>query len=752
MGGLFGGTVKAGKPQYTGIQIQTSASTLPVPIIWGMNRAGPNLIWYGDFKANKKKQKTGKGGGQKTEYYTYSASLAMSLCEGPINGINKAYIDQSEQSETSFADTGYTLFTGTDPQSPWGYLSSRHPSEALSYAGIAYIAIANYDLGQAASLPQHNFEVKGLRYGSAQIGLDADSALIINDFLTDEQFGVGFNPSMIDYDQLLSGPNASTTGDSSFQTYCRSMGFAMSPVLSSQEQASSTLDRWAKLMNSAIVWNGEQLKFIPYGDEAQTGGGVTYIPNTAIRYRLTDADYVGGSEDSDPITMNRSDPSEAYNSFKIEINDRGNQYNGAPVEWRDPNLVELYGLRPEGSMRASEITRLDMASRIVALMGQRGAYIRNHFNLGASNAFVRLEPMDIITLYDPAWGEVPVRVVEVTEQDDGNLELLVEEFPEGVASTSGFGTQGNSGGGQNQASPPGPVNPPIIWEPPLSMTSLQPQIWAAVSGGDGTTYGPYWGGANVWLSLDNVTYQQVGVIDSPARMGKLTAPLAAYPGINPDNANTLSVTLLESNGDLISVSAVDAQNEVTLCYVDGEYLSYQDADLTGAAEYDIEKMYRGLRGSTPGSHAAGSTFARLDENIFKLDLQLGYIGQVVYIKLQSFNLWGAATEDLSTCAVYTFTPTGGGIPDAPTTLTAAGGYQQAALQWTAMGVSSYRVYAYHGVSTNFADATLLATVTTPNYLHFGLADGDAWTYWVTSVTIGGESAPTGPQTITTAVP
>lgn len=749
MGGLFGGTVKAGKPQYTGIQIQTSASTLPVPLIWGMNRGGPNLIWYGDFKANKQKQKTGKGGGTKTEYYTYSASLMMSLCEGEIVGISKAYIDQSEQTETDFASTGYSLFTGSDPQSPWGYLASAHPGEALNYAGIAYVAIANYDLGQGAALPQHNFEIQALRYDSAEIGLDADSALVVDDFLTDEQFGVGFSADMIDYDQLFSTADAPTTGDSTFQTYCRAMGFAMSPILSSQEQASTILDRWCRLMNTAPVWTGEKLKLIPYGDEPQTGGGVTYIPNTEVRYALTDSDYVGGSEDSDPITMTRSDPAEAYNSFKIEINDRDNQYNGAPVEWRDQNLVELYGLRPEGSLRASEITRLDMASRIVALMGQRRAYIRNEFYTSVSSAFVRLEPMDIITVYDPSWGVLPVRVKEVTETDEGDLELLLEEFPEGVSSTSGFGTQPNQGGGQNQSAPPGPVNPPLIFEPPLSMTNGVPQIWAAVSGGDGTLYGEYWGGANVWLSLDNVTYQQVGVVESPARMGELTAALPAYGGVNPDNANTLKVDLLMSDGELITVSALDAENGVTLCYVDGEYLSYEEATLTGTNAYDLTTLYRGLNGSTPGAHSSGDPFARLDENIFKIDLQTHYIGQTVYIKLQSFNLWGNATEDLADVNPYTFVPTGGGIPAAPTTLDSYPGQRQVNLVWTDMDATSYRIYAYHGITTDFADATLLATSTVPTFTHYGLGNNDTWTYWVTTVTIGGESLPAGPDTETT---
>jgi len=757
MSGLFGTTIKAGKPQYTGVQIQTSASNLPVPLVWGMTRVGPNLFWYGDFKANKKKQKSGKGG-VKQEYYEYSASLIMGLCEGPIVGINRVFIDQAEQTEQAFSQTGYTLFTGTDPQSAWSYLVSRHPDQALNYAGIAYLAVANYNLGTAAVLPQHNFEVQGLRYNSAQIATgDADSALIIDDFLTSPQYGVGFPAESIDYGQLLSGPNAPTTGDSAFQTYCRAMGFGMSPALSSQEQASTILDRWAKLMNTAIVWNGEKLKFIPYGDTAQVGGGVTWLPQTEVRYTLTDADFVGEQDDnSDPIVMRRTDPAEAYNAFRIDVKDRQNQYNTAPVEWKDQNLIELYGLRPESSFKADEITSLDMAARIVALMGQRKAYIRNEFDFTLPNNYVLLEPMDIVEVYDPVWGVLPVRIIEVDEQDNGDLKLVVEEFPEGVSSTSGFGTQPNTGGGQNQATPPGPVNPPLIFEPPLALTTnQQPEIWAAVSGGDGTNYGPFWGGCFVWLSLDDVTYQQVGLIDSPARMGKLTAALNAYGGANPDIANTLRVDLRMSNGDLMTVSALDAQNAVTLCYVDGEYLSFEVATVTGEAQYDLTTLYRKLYGSQAVLHPIGSWFARLDENIFKYPIPAGYIGQQIYIKLQSFNLWGVALEDLSTVTPYTYTPTGGGTPLAPDNLAGYGGYQQNTLQWSASpsgGVTQYNVYAYHGTTSDFGLAILIGSTPNTFFIHPGLSDTDTWTYWVTAVSIGGESAPEGPQTVTTVTP
>ncbi len=33
------------KPDYTGLQLQTSVSTLPIPILWGRNKLAGNVLW-----------------------------------------------------------------------------------------------------------------------------------------------------------------------------------------------------------------------------------------------------------------------------------------------------------------------------------------------------------------------------------------------------------------------------------------------------------------------------------------------------------------------------------------------------------------------------------------------------------------------------------------------------------------------------------------------------------------------------------
>ena len=100
----------------------------------------------------------------------------------------------------------------------------------------------------------------------------------------------------------------------------------------------------------------------------------------------------------------------------------------------------------------------------------------------------------------------------------------------------------------------------MIYEPPPALTGGTPQIWVGASGGSGGGADPNWGGAYVWISLDNVTYSQVVVITQPLRQGVLTAALPTASGW--DATDTLSVTLAESAGVLAGTSQTSAATRV----------------------------------------------------------------------------------------------------------------------------------------------------------------------------------------------
>jgi hypothetical protein len=213
---------------------------------------------------------------------------------------------------------------------------------------------------------------------------------------------------------------------------------------------------------------------------------------------------------------------------------------------------------------------------------------------------------------------------------------------------------------------------PLIFEPPAALTGGVAEIWAAISGGTGGVANPNWGGANVWASLDGTSYTLVGRQIGAAKQGVTTAALAAPTGGNPDTTNTLAVSLAESAGLLSSATTAAAQAGATLCIVGGELLAYATATLTGPNAYALTTLERGLYGSTAQAHASGAGFARLDESIFKYALPDAYVGQPLYLKFQSFNTFGAATQDLSTCTAYTITPRGTGATGPVTAALAVG--------------------------------------------------------------------------------
>lgn len=178
-----------------------------------------------------------------------------------------------------------------------------------------------------------------------------------------------------------SGTHTAFSSDSSYQTYCKAAYLAMSPALTNQDSANSILTRWLKLTNSAAVWSGGKLKFIPYGDTVvgptpnqNISNGVVFAPNVTPIYALGDDHFINESG-QDPVQIERSDPYASFNWQRIQINMRVNAWlpisSGSTIPWTywqiensyvpwpidvwDQNAIDLYGLRMGSDIQADEI-------------------------------------------------------------------------------------------------------------------------------------------------------------------------------------------------------------------------------------------------------------------------------------------------------------------------------------------------------------------------------------------------------------
>jgi Putative phage tail protein len=121
-----------------------------------------------------------------TGQHTFSGSDA-----GKVMTITYVYsVPDSNSNGQPQQKLNLTLFPGTRPQTPWSYLTSRHPGQDLGYGGVAYVASSAMDLGESGTLPNLSFEVLGILPFSAGI-TDCNPRDIITDLLSNPFYGLG---------------------------------------------------------------------------------------------------------------------------------------------------------------------------------------------------------------------------------------------------------------------------------------------------------------------------------------------------------------------------------------------------------------------------------------------------------------------------------------------------------------------------------------------------------------------------------
>ena len=674
-------TISNSEQRILSLQVQQSSQGLTLPVVYGRARVAGNLIWYGDFTTIETKTTTrqgGKGGGgvkQEDISYTYEAAVMMALCEGEIKGIGRIWRDK-EKFE-SLSQLRLNLAKGGDEQPTWTHLQQpKHQAQAINYSGTAYIYSPNYELTKSAQIYSHNFEVIG-KIGYSSSIPDANPSEIIRDMLTNQNYGCGFP--------------AENLGDTSvYGVYCRAAGIFLSPVYSEQTEAQRNISELLEQTNSAAVFSQGRLKIVPYGDVQLYGNGAAYVPNLTPVYDLTDDDFiVSGAED--PLRVERKTNADAYNQIQVEYLDRANDYNIAVAEVKDQANIEQYGLRPKDAVKMHGICDAKVANHVAQLLLQRALYVRNEYEFKLGWKYCLLEPMDLVTLTDEGLGlnKTPVRIIEIEEDEEGVLTVKAEDFPMGAATATAYPTQPSLGYSADYNKSPGNAHAPVIFEAPLQLTGGEPQIWLATAGGD------MWGGAEVWISTDGDSYTRIGATNKKARFGSLSAPLAS--GAVFDRANTLSVEI--SAGQMTGGTEQDSRDLLTLCYVDGEFLAYETAELKGVGRYTLGNLTRGAYGSTIDRHNAGSQFVRIDEALFKYAVPANWVGRTVWVKLVSFNVFGSGVQELSEVPAYSYTIKGAPLGQIQNLrLTSSWAYgKEAVIAWDKLGgADTYDVEVYAG--------------------------------------------------------
>ena len=651
--GLFKGrTTVTRADKISNFSVATAEYGAPVMEILGTTRVSGNVIYYDDFTAHehREEQRTGKGGKSKNVSitYTYTVAAILGLCEGPIYGIRRIWMNKEIYYYPTDA-INLTLYTGTANQQPWPYVVGRHPERALAYKNLAYVC-GVIDLGESAGMPNLNFEVQGKLLSTGD--------------------SVDVNP--MDYVLYVLGKvgqgNAVFNGAENFRSFCANADLLISTPVENTgtQEAQKIVNEIAELCGAYVFNSNDSYKIVPLEDRPVGG----WAPDRTIKYDLTTDDFI--PQNGSCISWERKDGSEHYNRFTVEFNNRENDYEKESVTYEDVTDIATNGVKQAPTIQAGYVYTKARAVRIAESYARRNKVGRNKYTFKLGWAFCLLEPGDKVRITDEASGIVdqPVLITEITEDATGFLTVTAISWFASNYGAAEYDVHEVDRPYIDFNAPPGDTDTPVIFQPPADLTQNGLELWI---GAKGLT--DNWGGCTVYISDDNTNYRYLGQITNSARIGELASGLTA-------SGTTLDVTI---NGTLLSGTTQDAERGNTLLWIDGECLSYTTATLLPNGDYRLSGLIRGQYNTTAAAHSSGQTVVRCDGTLLKESFFKEDIGKQLWLKFCSYNIFGAAEQSLAEVEAYQYTLLPYYIPPV-TNITAYNRYRQ-----LADGVSRYDI-------------------------------------------------------------
>lgn len=625
MGGLFGrgGGITTRADRISDFQINSASYGEVVPVVLGTTRLSGNIIQWEDFTAHEHRtsQRVGKGGRKKATSisYTYTVAVAIGLCEGPIKRIGKVWIDK-ETYQYPNDKIGLTAYLGEVGQAPWPYAVSKHPDRALPYSGLCYMA-GVVDMGQRASLPTFNFEIQGQLLETGD-GLDVNPA----DYIVYVLKSVGIEETAID-------------GIDNFRNYCSQADILISsPPETKSQKAQQIVSDIADICNCYLFWSNDRLKIVPLADKPIK----SWNPHSQIQYDLTEDDFLSGS-DGRLVEYKRKSNSESYNTATVEFINRANSYEKEAVTFEVLADVQRNGMKPAPSYSAHYIYTKARAMYLAEQLAMKRLYERNQYSFKLDWAFCRLEPGDLVTLTESTCGlnRQIVVITDVQEAQDGELQITAIGKPPGMYAPTKYDVHENERPFVDYNKPAQSILDATFIQPPADVVGQGQELWVGVSTPQ------EWGGCEVWMSDDpTANFQSMGMLNTTARIGKLVSSLAS-------DGNSCIVRMV--NGTLKSGTHIDAERGNTVCYINGECLSYETATLNTDGTVTLNNLVRGQFNTPIGSHSAGDKLSRLDEDFMRIPYRKQDVGKKIYAKFTSLNNLGGQQEDISRVKQYEYT-------------------------------------------------------------------------------------------------
>jgi hypothetical protein len=548
---LFAPKARQG-PRLADLALQTSAYGTPLPKLFGTMRIAGTVIWAAGLRETRSSSGNGKGR-PRTVSYSYSASFAVALSARPIRAVRRIWADGKllRGSAGDFkAETGFRLYTGDEEQAPDPLIVSAEGEGGTP----AYRGLA-YAVFEDLQLADY-----GNRIPSLSFEVEADEAPVAIGAIAAELAGGA----------LRAGAGPAVTGYAAGGASVR-----------------SAIEQLVAFVPLSLVDDGQMLRVDGASPDAVLvdpgSGGVR--PGSERRGGDEQARRAASAIPSS-VTLGYSDPARDYQAGLQRA------FRSGPALLGEQHALPI-------AIPAASAKQLAEA-RLAALWAGRTTAT---LNLNSRHALLRPGTLVRVDGRPGTW-----RIERWTfERMVVRLQLV------GVADGEAFARPASAGR---------PVTEPDLRHGPTTLRLIElpsgfdgrpsdvPRLFVAAAGAE-----PGWRRAALIASLDDgASWTELGSSNGPAVMGSAEAALPPAGAALFDNANAITITMLNDRMELASRSDADLVNGANLALLGEELIQFGTAQPLGAGRYRVRHLLRGRLGSewACGAHQPGETFVLLD--------------------------------------------------------------------------------------------------------------------------------------------
>ena len=437
--------VESARPASLGdFSFPTAEQGRVIPILWGTVKiAGPNVVWYGDFRqeAMSKKVKTGLWSSETMVLgYHYFLGLQMALCRGPVDNFRRIWISDKvlwgpfpgpyADGPILIADdklfggdkfgsggmhgTGY-LYSGAAGQTldAMDYLYN-FQSPLPNYRGTCFVTYNGGWVGNSTQIAPWAFEISrwpnslGIAGGKHIINTyDSNPIAVLYEILTDTDWGFGFDPSLIDI------ANFKTAADTLYTE-----GNGMSLILDTPKEASEVLGEIQRQMDGTLYLDHITGQF----KIALARGG--YNINTVPQLDSTNVMEISN--------FSRGTWDETINQVRIAFSSRALDYQDTFAQAADlaNQRIQL------GALISTQLTYPGVKNETLAanIASRQLRYLSTPLaaaTIVVDRSMWQLKPGDVVAWTDAGLGfsKMPMRVgrVDFGKMNDGRISLSLTQ-------------------------------------------------------------------------------------------------------------------------------------------------------------------------------------------------------------------------------------------------------------------------------------------------------------------------------------